>query len=507
MDLSERLSKVITVNPTAGAISQDGRWDSWADIAAIGSSLSERTRALPEDAFVALISRNDSATISALLWGLTVGRPVLLLNHMQPDAALSEEIAELRPAAVVAAGTDWDRPGVLEATTSIGATALRLERGPNASAILLADGTEHAAVDRARPSGTDCAVSLKTSGTTGKPKRVEVTRSSLSASIDAVDRHHNKGSAANGVQLRRGATIQMLPLAHTSAIQSICVTIAAGRQLVLLDRFEPVAWAEAVRDHDVVTTGVPPAGLRMILDADIDPAWLSGLRSARSGSAPLDPDLAEEFEKRYDVAVLQAYGATELQGLASWTLKDHERLRKVKRGAVGRLHPGVEVRVVDAESLEALPVGATGLLEVRTAQASSTDDSWIRTSDLAYYDTDGFLWIVGRADGAINRGGFKVDAGEVADELRAHPSVLDAVVVGIPDPRLGQVPVAAVQTARGAASPTEAELRTWLRDRVEAYKVPTAIRVLAELPRTVAMKPDAQAVRTMFADQTALDAV
>ncbi|GAA2848825.1 hypothetical protein GCM10010472_02190 [Pseudonocardia halophobica] len=505
MDLSTRVASVLRLDPNAHAISQDGRWDTWGDLTRLGDNLSavmSSLRDLPQDGYLALVSRNDTATVATLLWALSEARPLLLLNNMQPDAALSAEITELRPAVIAAVQTDWDRPGVLDAARGIGAAAVRLERGPAASATVLAaaePGRDLAGTETA----PGCAVSLKTSGTTGTPKRIEITRSALSASIEAVDRHHNKKGSGDAVALRTGVTIQMLPLAHSSAIQSICVTVAAGRRLALLERFEPIAWSKAVRDHQVVTTGVPPAALRMILDADIDPSWLASLRAARAGSAPLDPALAEEFENRFDVAVLQAYGATEMQGLASWTLKDHKRLSKIKKGAVGRLHPGVEVRVIDQATEAELPVGSVGLLEVRTAQAVGAGDAadWIRTSDLARYDEDGFLWIVGRADGAINRGGFKIDPGELAALLRSHPAIADAVVVGLPDPRLGQVPVAAVEPSPGAEPPEEAELAGWLRERVEAYKVPRVIEVVDTLPRTVALKPDGQAVRALLAER------
>ncbi|MET0828987.1 MAG: fatty acid--CoA ligase family protein [Microbacterium sp.] len=505
MDLSTRLAAVLRYEPSAVAISQDGRWDTWGDVAALGESLGRLIDDLPADAFVAIVGRNHTATIAALLRCLIVGRPVLMLNNMQPDAVLAEEITSLRPAAIAAVPEDWTRAGLLDAARDVGSRAIEIDRAPSAAARVVVDGTPDGP-DGYVTAGAGCALSLKTSGSTSAPKRVEISRSGLAASIDAVTRHHG-GDDEPEVRLRSGVTIQMLSLAHTSAIQSICVTVSGGRRLALLDRFEPVAWARAVRDHGVVTTGVPPAGLRMILDADIDPSWLSSLRAARAGSAPLEPVLAEEFEERFGVPVLQAYGATELQGLASWTLKDHRRYRRDKRGAVGRVHPGVEIRVVDAETGAEFPVGEPGLLEVRTAQAAAASGEWIRTTDIARFDEDGFLWILGRADGAINRGGFKIDAAEVVRALREHPLVADAAVVSIPDARLGEVPAAAVEPKRDGEAPDEAELVQWLRARLEAYKVPRPILVLDELPRTIAMKPDNQLIRELVrsaaADRTA----
>lgn len=496
MDLSTRLAAVLRYDLSADAISQDGYWDTWGDLLALGESLGSLLHDLPADAFVAIVGRNHAATIAALLRCLIAARPVLVLNDMQPDAVLGDEIRSLRPAVIAAVPDDWARPGLLDAVRSSGSRAIELRRAPSPGARVVVEGTPGGPEGYAA-AGEGCALSLKTSGSTSAPKRVEISRTGLAASIDAVTRHHG-GDHEPDVRLRSGVTIQMLSLAHTSAIQSICVTVSDGRRLALLERFEPVAWARAVRDHGVVTTGVPPAGLRMILDADIDPAWLSSLRAARAGSAPLDPTLAEEFEERFGVPVLQAYGATELQGLASWTLKDHRRYRREKRGAVGRVHPGVEVRVVDAETGAAFAVGESGLLEVRTAQAATASADWIRTTDIARYDEDGFLWILGRADGAINRGGFKIDAAEVVRALLEHPMVADAAVVSMPDPRLGEVPAAAVEPKRGAQAPDEVDLTQWLRARLEAYKVPRPILVLDKLPRTIALKPDNQRIRELI---------
>src|SRR5262249_2162545 len=154
---------------------------------------------------------------------------------------------------------------------------------------------------------------------------------------------------------------------------------------------------------------------------------------------------------RYGVPVLTSYAATEFGGgVAGWNLKDYQQYASDKRGSVGRAHAGCELRVVDESTGESLPNGDVGLLEVRADQIDGTQ--WIRTTDLARLDDDGFLWIVGRADQTILRGGFKVQPETVRVALLRHPAVVDAVVFGVDDDRLGQVPVAVVQA--GADSVT-----------------------------------------------------
>jgi len=490
LDISSRIGAVMALDPGAPAVAQDGHWHSWGELTALGARVGELGRDLPRDAAVGLVTRNDVAVIACMLNMFSQRRAVLTLNPLQPDDALAAEIIELRPALLLLTQADWEREGLRAAVREAGTRAIVVACESETRAQVVEAGE----VDDYYRLSDGCAVSLKTSGTTGPPKRIEISYENLSASIAAVQEHHG-GTSQSEVALRPGVTIQMLALAHTSALQSLCVTVADGRQLVLLERFEPTAWAKVVRDYKVVTTGVPPAGIRMVLDANVDPAWLRSLKSIRAGSAPLDPDVAEEFFDRYGVPVLQAYGATEFQGLASWTLKDYRRFSKSKKGAVGRVHPGVEVRVVDTETRSVLPTGGVGLLEVRTAQASrGAAHDWIGTSDLARYDDDGFLWIIGRVDGAINRGGFKVDGAEVARILREHPEVADAAVVAAPDARLGQVPVAVVELKDDHVDPGEDALKAWVRARLEPYKVPTTIVAADAIPRNIAMKPDRRAI-------------
>jgi len=193
--------------------------------------------------------------------------------------------------------------------------------------------------------------------------------------------------------------------------------------------------------------------------------------------------------------VLATYGATEFAGaVASWSLADHARFATAKRGSVGRAHSGVELRVVNPLTFEALASGRVGLLEVRGGQLGA---EWVRTSDLAHIDGDGFLFIDGRADDAIVRGGFKVSAGAVASVLEQHPRVEAAGIIGMPDARLGEVPVAVIETRAGGNPPGGTELDAFLRARLPAHQVPVAFHVVERLPRTATLKVDAEALRRL----------
>jgi acyl-coenzyme A synthetase/AMP-(fatty) acid ligase len=271
----------------------------------------------------------------------------------------------------------------------------------------------------------------------------------------------------------------------------------------MLEKFTVQDWRDAVVEHRPKASGAPPAALRMILDANLPKEDLSSLVSMGAGTAALDPAIVDEFLARYDIPVLSNYGATEFAGgVASWSYRAFREFWATKRGAVGRIHKGIEARVVDPETDRELPFGEEGVLELK-GFAAGDGESWIRTTDRAVLDADRFLWIKGRADNAINRGGFKVQPDEVIAVLEQHPAVREAAVVGLPDRRLGEVPVAALVLRSGAAEPTPAELAAWVRERLIAYSVPTAFRVVDELPRTPSMKVSAPAVRELFTAETA----
>jgi acyl-coenzyme A synthetase/AMP-(fatty) acid ligase len=277
------------------------------------------------------------------------------------------------------------------------------------------------------------------------------------------------------------------PLVHIGGLWGALSTLHVGRRIVLLPRFQLDPWIEAVEKHRPRAAGLVPAAMRSVLDADVDPERLSSLQVVTSGTAPCPPDLADAFTDRYGICVLMTYGATEFAGaIAGWTLPLHKEWWSRKKGSAGRPFPGVTLRVTDEDG-SLLPPGVSGHLEIRTAQSQLGADSWVRTSDLACLDEDGFLWIKGRADDAIIRGGFKVHPEVVKRVLEQHPGIREAAVTGLPDERLGEVPVAGVERMPGA-TPTGEELRRLCRDELTPYEVPAHIVVVDELPRTPSMK-------------------
>ena len=205
---------------------------------------------------------------------------------------------------------------------------------------------------------------MLTSGTTGPPKRIDLSYRMLERVLGGAK--HYESNTDQTPRLRTGVAVINAPLVHLGGLFRVLQCISDGRSFALLPRFSVDGWVDAVRRHRPATASLVPTALRMVLDADVDPAALASLRAVVSGTAPLDPDDADAFLDRYGVPVLVSYAATEFGGgVAGWTLADHRAHWSSKRGSVGRAHPGCELRVVDPGSGEVLASDQAGVLEVK----------------------------------------------------------------------------------------------------------------------------------------------
>jgi long-chain acyl-CoA synthetase len=355
-------------------------------------------------------------------------------------------------------------------------------------------GTQGVHAHRAADPGV--AMELLSSGTTGAPKRVPLRVSTFEQAIS--DSAATYASGGNDIQ--HAPSIVFHPLGNVAGVTFVIPFLIGAHPIVLLERFKLTSWLDAARRHRPSRASLPPAILRTLLDRNIPKEDLASFAVIGVGAAALDPELQEQFEQRYGIPLLAGYGATEFCGVvANWTLDLYRQFGRAKRGSVGRPRPDVSLRVMDPEVGCELPVGRVGVLEVRVLRVG---DDWIRTTDLASIDEDGFLYLHGRADSAINRGGFKVLPEEVAHVLRQHAKVADAAVIGVADARLGHVPVAAVEARVVASPPLERELAAFARSRMLSYAVPVRFLIVDALPRNASMKvnlPELQRlVRTLL---------
>ncbi|WP_106401709.1 class I adenylate-forming enzyme family protein [Actinocorallia populi] len=335
--------------------------------------------------------------------------------------------------------------------------------------------------------GEDEAVVMRTSGTTGESKPVVLSHKGVRDGIDTVIAKLRGGAARGG----RPPMPNLIPTSQAlwAGAWNALFSFRLGAPVILMDRFDPVEYAELVKRFALRSTILAPAMMTMLLE-DSRVSDLGGLRFVRSVTAPLAPDQARAFRARFGVDVLNSYGQTELGGeVVGWTASDTREFGSAKLGAVGRAHPGVEIRILDDER-GGLPAGEPGEIWIRSPFAHTADlpagriaDGFLRTGDLGRLDADGFLWIEGRVSDMVNRGGLKIVPQEVEAALRRHPAVADACVAGVPDARLGEAPVAWVRPVAGER-PEEAELLSFLRRDLAGYKVPVAVRFVADFPRT-----------------------
>jgi acyl-coenzyme A synthetase/AMP-(fatty) acid ligase len=416
---------------------------------------------------------------------------------MFSDSALATDIETLGLHVLLGDEGDLSRPGVLEAAERAGSFVVVIsENLENPFRIVRVANPESSFRRR-----EGMAIEMLSSGTTGTPKRISLTYENLESALGSSGpRAASRTSTEESPHLEARPALVWHPIVHISGILFVIDAISSGRPTILMERFDAETWAHFVEVYQVRMAHLNPSAMRMILDANIEPSRLSSLRVLRGGTAATPAELQLAFEDRFHIPLLTTYGATEFTGaVASWSPEDYRLFGRTKLGSSGRAHPGVALRVIDVVTGDVLPVGEEGVLEVCAPQAAKSDHEWSRTTDLAVVDSDGFLWIKGRVDDAIIRGGFKVHPGKIVRALEEHPNVYEAAVVGIPDERLGEVPVAAVTLREGMAdSPSTEELRSFLQSRLSTYEIPRQILIVDRLPRTPSMKVSRPELRALF---------
>ena len=474
MGIRDRLSRLLAeAAADAEAIEHDGAWWTWGQVQETARQVGEALDAagLPDGARVGVVLENRPEHVAVVAAVIASGRCLVMLSPLQPAARLAADIADCELPVVVSGAEPLARDNVLGAVTAHGAA---LELG--ADGTLSPAGGTVPAVARANPAA---AVEMLTSGTTGPPKRVHLR-------IGQLDQALISGGQIPKAErlLSRSASLVATPLVHIGGLWRALACLATGRRMLLMPKFAVGPWVSVVERHRLRAASLVPAAIRAVLDAGVPKERLASLQVVTSGTAPCPAELADAFFRTYGIPVLMTYGATEFAGaVVGWTLPLHERWWQRKAGSAGRAFDGVELRVTGEDGVE-LPVGKTGRLEVRTEQSTRGGRAWVRTSDLARIDADRFVWIEGRADDAIIRGGFKVQPETVRRVLESHPAVREAAVAGLPDARLGEVPVAAVEAEPDRPVPDPAELVALCRGRLTPYEVPAHIVVLGELPRT-----------------------
>lgn len=321
--------------------------------------------------------------------------------------------------------------------------------------------------DVTKPGSADLVVF--TSGTTGEPKGVRLTKSNLAAAAAASASHLGHGAEDDW--------LLAMPLDHVGGLSIVIRQMWTGGSITLLPDFEPEAFVGAMHGR-VTMVSVVPTMLRRILP------WgrFGGLRAVLVGGGPIPDGLLEDSADA-GLPVLPTYGMTETFGQVA-TLRPHAALER-------RVHPlpGVEIRIE-----------ADGRIAVAGEQVSpgyvgkaDRADRWLVTNDLGTVDEEGALRVLGRVDTMIISGGENVSPELVESVLLGHPEADDAVVVGLEDAEWGQMVVGVY-----AGNVTPSDLAAWARDRLPGYMVPKRLKRVSEIPKTTLGKPDREAVRSGF---------
>ena len=363
---------------------------------------------------------------------------------------------------------------------------------------LLGDAPDPAAnawrdADLRLPELEDLAVAIFTSGTTGRPKGITHTHGDIVTAARGVAAGYARNSDYRPdpapARLAPGALFN--PFGHMAGYSRLAFRMWIGRPTLIVPKFTVDAARALLAQFDMDSLQLSPTMIHMLATAE-EPLDLRGVKYVTSGTAPLSIVTRERFEARYGVPVMQAYGMTEV-GAVSQERYDDVVAGRRGPGSVGRIAAGVDVHIRHLD--DDRPAGEGEIL-VRTAEASKEfiggapvpvdADGWFATGDVGRIDDD-ILYITGRVQEKIIVGGFNVYPAEVEDVARRSPAVRDAVVLGLPDERLGEVPVAGIVWAQ---APDEDALLEELRAKLAHYKVPRAFFALDAVPLTTRDKVD-----------------
>jgi malonyl-CoA/methylmalonyl-CoA synthetase len=480
-NLFELISAATPADPATPLLEMpDSRVYTYGDVDRLSARIAHRLRGqgvIKGDRVAAQIEKSPEA-ICLYLACLRAGAAYLPLNVGYTKAELDYFFGDARPRVIVcdpAAGAELRAlAGAREAailTLGIGGDGTLLE---DLDALPTAFETVPCAAD-------DLAALLYTSGTTGRSKGAMLTHGNLASNALAL--HEAWGFSNTDVLLH------VLPIFHTHGLfVAVNTTLLAGSRMLFFPRFEPGAVIAALR-RATVMMGVPTYYVRLLAREDFTRAACAGMRLFISGSAPLLEETFLSFEIRTGHRILERYGMTET-GMNTSNPLDGER----RAGTVGLPLPRVEARIA-GEGGQILPVGETGILEVRgpnvfkgywqmpeKTREEFRDDGFFITGDVAKIDADGYVTIVGRSKDLIISGGLNVYPKEVESVIDRLPGVVESAVVGLPHPDFGEG-VAAVIVCEPAATLAEADVIAATKAELAGFKVPKKVVFVDGLPR------------------------
>ncbi|GAV68240.1 AMP-binding domain-containing protein/DUF4009 domain-containing protein [Cephalotus follicularis] len=344
---------------------------------------------------------------------------------------------------------------------------------------------------------SDPAAILYSSGTTGKIKGVVLSHRNMIALISGF--YHIKPEIDINEPNPHPVSLFTLPLFHVFGFFMLVRTVAMGETLVLMERFEFEAMLRALEKYKVTSMPVSPPLIVALVKSDLTRKYdLSSLLYVGCGGAPLGKEVADKFQQKFPhVKILQGYGMTETTGGCARTVGPDESKR---HGSVGRIAENMEAKIVDPVTGEALPPGKKGELWLRgptvmkgyagddKATAETIDsEGWLKTGDLCYFDSDGFLYILDRLKELIKYKAYQVPPAELEELLQSNSEIADAAVIPYPDEDAGQIPMAYVVRKPGS-NIDEAQIMDYIGKQVAPYKKIRRVAFINAIPKSQAGK-------------------
>lgn len=496
MDISLLLKMASDAEPDRVGLTCDGRNWTYAELWAAATGAA-KVISKAECTHVALLDTGSEAAPIALIGAALFGVPYCPLNYRLADADLAALLARIEPAFIVG---DVERVKRLapEGTHKVYSRA---------EFVAMAEAA--AEPDREAAEGEGIAVQLFTSGTTAAPKAAILRHSNLVSYIF--------GTVEFGGAGVEEAALVSVPPYHIAGIAALLSSIYAMRRIILLPAFDPRVWIELASKEKATNAFVVPTMLSRIVETLGDGSQMPDLSHLRAiayggGRMPLEL-IIKALDLFPETSFTNAYGLTETSSTVALLGPDEHRAAhksadakvRARLASVGKPLPTIELEIRDEEG-KVLPHGVAGEIYVRGDQVSGEyrersaliHGGWFPTRDAGFLDEEGYLFLSGRADDVIVRGGENISPGEIEDVLLTHPSIADAAAVGVPSAEWGEA-VAVVIALKGEA-PTEAELKTLIRDRLRSSRVPERILVVDALPYNEMGKLLRREVRRLLAN-------
>ena len=419
------------------------------------------------------------------------GIPFAPLNYRLTDAELDSLIAQLQPGRLITDSGRAERFGD-RLLSSDGSDYVDVHSCDALLEAVRADGAQMRDPNWSMDPD-DTAILLFTSGTTGAPKAAVLRQKHLVSYV--------LGSVEFMGADEQDASLNCVPPYHIAGMAAIASSVYSGRRVVQLPSFSAESWLETARAQEITHAFVVPTMLARIIEAleGQAGAGIPSLRALSYGGGKMPQSVIEKAMHLFpDCDFTNAYGLTETSSTISLlsprahrdAMSSEDEAIRRRIASVGQPLPTIEVSIRDPDDGTPMPAGERGLIFVRGEQVSGEyrgqgslldEEGWFNTRDGGYLDAAGYLFLEGRMDDVIVRGGENMSPGEIEDVLLAHESVSDAVVIGVPDEQWGEA-VAAVVVLSAEAVCSVSELQQWVKDRLRSSRTPERIEFWDELP-------------------------